>query len=112
MANEGKLFGHKKPFPILGCKNENELTEKIYQTYIELKNRNDKAKLIHAFSQLEIGEDFDIGTIQIMDNRTKQILEMYAFNETCPNFYTRNELDNYVLFQSFREISKTKPRLF
>lgn len=47
-----------------------------------------------------------------MDNRTKDILEMYAFNETCPNYFTRKELDNYILFKSFQDIKKLQPRLF
>jgi len=47
-----------------------------------------------------------------MDKRTKEILEMYHFNETCPNYFTRKELDNIVLFNSFRDIQKSKPRLF
>lgn len=97
---------------MLDCKDEDELTNLIGETYSELKKTNEKAKLIHAFSQLEIGSDFEVGTIQIMDERTKILLEMYGFNETCPNYYTRKELDNYVLYSAFQIIHKLKPRLF
>jgi hypothetical protein len=88
------------------------LVELVDKTYQELKKADEKVKVIHAFSQLEIGVDFEVNTIQIMDSRTKEIFDLYDFNETCPNFYTRKELDNHVIYNSFKLIKKLKPKLF
>lgn len=73
---------------------------------------DDKIKPIHAFSNRSIGSDFAINTIQFVDKRTQEILDMYEFNEACPNYYSRSELDNFVIYSSFKMIKKYKPRMF
>ena len=83
------MNGIKREFPIIfesidlfdnkdiTVNDEDELIDFVDKYYRELKEHDDKVKIIHAFTQLKIGADFELGTIQIMDKRIKQLLDLY-----------------------------------
>ena len=82
----------------------------ISNKFIELKRLNEKAELKHAFNNLDIVEGEQVEPMQIVDERTFEILQTYSFYKYSPE--KAFSPIPQVWFEAYNILTKTEPRLF
>lgn len=78
----------------------------VLETFADLKKINDKAELKHSVNL--IFKDNNLSISQILDRRTKQLIDLYKARELKKVY----SLDYYIFYEALNILTDTEPRMF